>query len=186
MKAKPRKEDLLAALDFTLATYTYSLLSPTLVPASEWARFTAARPLDGEAAERAPLREDARRVAALLADPAQRGVLVDFHREGAKRALLHDAHELLLTFTIATGQFAKYRAQPWWAFARVVRLAMQVRNGGLLREWPRDLAAEGVTSLAWRGRRVGAADVGMVFALSQEEALALFREHVAFARNALE
>lgn len=181
-----RKEDLLAALDFTLATYTYGLLAPTLVPPGEWGRLAAKPAVDEEGAQRAPLREDARRVAAMLQDPAKRSALVDLHRESVKRALLDDAHEMLLTYTVATGQFEKYRAEPWWAFARVARLAAQVRSGGVLRDWPRDLAADGVTSLAWRGKRVSAADVGKAFVLSHPEALALFHEHVAFARERLD
>lgn len=181
--AAPTKKDLLDALDFALSTYVLGVMSPALVPPKEWERLARKGGVTEEAAATAPLRADTLRVAQMMLDPAKRGPLAELQRESLKRALLDEAHEMILTYTVATQQFPKYRAEPWWAFARVARLAMQVRSGGVLREWPRDLAAEGVTSLAWRGRRVSDADVGMLFRLSHAEALALFRDHVEFARE---
>ena len=46
------------------------------------------------------------------------------------RAMMRDAHELILLYCRETGQFLIYEAQPWYQFARLVLTCINQSKGG--------------------------------------------------------
>ena len=55
------------------------------------------------------------------------------------RTMMREAHELILLYCEETDQFATYKAEPWFQFARVMRNIISHKEGGTLRKWPDDL-----------------------------------------------
>ena len=68
------------------------------------------------------------------------------------RAMARESYELILLYCHETKQFQVYKAEPWFQFARILRNVVSHKEGGTLREWPKDLLANGITAVVWRNR----------------------------------
>jgi hypothetical protein len=96
------------------------------------------------------------------------------------RALLRESHELILWYCEETHQFPAYRAEPWFQFARILRNVISHKEGGTLREWPKDLTAKGITSVAWRGRTIDTTMLSHRLVFYPPEGLELVKDQVEF------
>ena len=66
--------------------------------------------------------------------------------------MARESYELILLYCHETKQFQVYKAEPWFQFARILRNVVSHKEGGTLREWPKDLLANGITAVVWRNR----------------------------------
>jgi hypothetical protein len=78
-------------------------------------------------------------------------------------------------------QFAVYKAEPWFQFARILRNVISHKEGGTLREWPQDLLKKGITSVTWRKRTLDTTMIGHRVVFYPPEALELINDQVEFA-----
>jgi len=102
-----------------------------------------------------------------------------------KRALLREGHELILLYCEETNQVDKYKAEPWFQFARIIRNAVSHKQGGILREWPKDLQKKGISSVSWRNRTLQTSNIGQEIQFTHQEALQLIADQFGFAQNQL-
>lgn len=119
-----------------------------------------------------------------LADPADRGHVTTEFEKSLRRSLLAEGHEAILAYCEATNQFPKYKAQPWFQFARVVRNLASHKDSSHP-SWPSDLDKKGITTISWRGNTVDKAMVGgsTPFVFTPAAALLLFKDQIDFAAS---
>ena len=133
-------------------SFLYGFVCPKLVPPERWR----------DAAQKTAVFQSSEGEIEIQLGPLVRRALdVDYTaREGFKRnyensllrTLMREAHELIMLYCEETQQFPVYKAEPWFQFARIPRNAISHKEGGTLREWPRDLLAKGITFVTWRGK----------------------------------
>jgi hypothetical protein len=101
------------------------------------------------------------------------------------RTMVRESHELILLYCHETKQFPIYKAEPWFQFARILRNVVSHKEGGTLREWPRDLLSAGITSVTWRGRTLDSSMLGTGIAFYPPEGLELLRDQIEFVASKL-
>ncbi len=101
------------------------------------------------------------------------------------RAMIRESHELVLLYCHETNQFQIYKAEPWFQFARILRNVVSHKEGGTLREWPKDLLGKGVTNVAWRGRRFDTTMLGTTLHFYPPEGLELLKDQINFVTSKL-
>jgi hypothetical protein len=100
------------------------------------------------------------------------------------RAMMREAHELILLYCRETEQFPIYKAQPWFQFARILRNAASHEEGGTL-EWPRDLREKGITSVTWREKTFDTTMVGQQIVFYPPDGLELLKDQIDFVSEKL-
>jgi hypothetical protein len=174
------KDELLNGLNIVLNNFLYGCVCPKLVPPELWrdaANKTAV--FEGRAGEiQIPLGPLVRRAFDL--DYSTREGFKRNYENSLLRTLMRDAHELILLYCEETQQFLKYKAEPWFQFARVLRNVMSHKEGGTVREWPKDLLAKGITSVTWRGRTIDTTMLGQRLVFYPPEGLELVKDQIDF------
>jgi hypothetical protein len=174
------KEELLNGLNIVLNNFLYGFVCPKLVPCERW---------KDAAHKTAVFASHEGDVEIQLGPLVRRAFDVDYAaREGFKRnyensllrTMMRDVHELILLYCEETQQFPIYKAEPWFQFARVLRNVMSHKEGGTLREWPRDLLKTGITSVTWRGRTFDTTMLGHRLVFYPPEGLELTKDQIDF------
>jgi len=121
----------------------------------------------------------------VLGDRQNRDKAIGELEKSLKRALIREGHELILLYCEETHQVEKYKATPWFQFARIIRNTASHKQGGKLREWPSDLRKKGITSVSWRNRTLEITIVGQEIEFTHQEALQLLADQFSFAQHQL-
>jgi hypothetical protein len=114
-------------------------------------------------------------------------------REGFKRnyensllrALVREAHELILLYCEETQQYAVYKAEPWFQFARILRNVLSHKECGTLREWPNDLVKKGISSVTWRSKTFDTTMLGKPLVFYPTDGLELIKDQIDFVEARL-
>lgn len=179
------KAGLLNGLNILLNNFLYGFVCPKLVLPEVW------RDASGKTAV---FESGEGELQIQLGPLIRRAFDVDYTaREGFKRnyensllrTLMREAHELILLYCDETQQFHIYKTEPWFQFARVLRNVMSHKEGGTLREWPKDLLAKGITSVTWRGRTFDTAMLGQRLVFYPPEGLELLKDQIDFVPSKL-
>ncbi len=174
------KDELLNGLNIVLNNFLYGFVCPKLVPAERWKEASL---------KTAVFQSHEGEIQIQLGPLVRRAFDADYTaREGFKRnyensllrTLMREAHELILLYCEETKQSPAYKAEPWFQFARVLRNVMSHKEGGTLREWPKDLLAKGITSVTWRGRMFDTTMLGQRLVFYPPEGLELVRDQIEF------
>lgn len=178
------KSQLLGALNNLLNNFVVGLVMSRIVPDAEWQKLAGQRAIF-KAPDGSLLHIDLTPLTTNLSNPGDRKILIEEYENGLKRALLSEGHEVLLAYCEETNQFAVYKTESWFQFARIIRNVVSHKDGGILRAWPADLTKAGTTSATWRSRTLGQADVGRPIDFTHNEALQLISDQVDFAQTKL-
>ena len=119
------------------------------------------------------------------ATPAERDAVILQYENGLERALLREGHEAILHYCEETGQCATYKAEPWFQFARIIRNITSHKDGGRLRDWPKDLHKAGIKTVSWRHSTLDCSMVGKEIPFYPFEALPLFQDQMECADKRL-
>jgi hypothetical protein len=133
--------------------------------------------IDGQIAHRLDLSF----LANLLGNLDDRRIIVGNLGVMLRNDLVRMTHEIACMYSEQTGQFDRYRAQPWFQFARVLRNVVSHKDGALLHKWPPDLKQ--VPSVSWRSRTIAQSDVGKVVYLQPAEYVHLHEDIAEFLRT---
>jgi hypothetical protein len=170
------KDELLNGLNIVLNNFLYGFVCPKFVPPERWEEASSKTVVFGE-------------VEIQLGPLVKRAFEADFTaREGFKRnyensllrTMMREAHELILLYCDETQQFPIYKAQPWFQFARVLRNVMSHKEGGTLREWPKDLLKKGITSVTWGSKTFDTTMLGHRLVFYPPEGLELIKDQIEF------
>lgn len=176
------KSDLIAQLHTVLNTFVFGIALRCHFPPLLWPQL-ANEQLEfgnGEKAiiKLAPLIER-------LSNKDDQEDLFNEYEKSLKRSLLREGHELILAYCEATNQFALYKAQTWFQFARIIRNIVSHKDSGMLRTWPKDLAENGIKDVQWRGRTLDDSMVGSAVKFTPYEAIQLFDDQMRFIQTTL-
>ena len=174
------KDELLNGLNNVLNNFLYGFVCPTLVSAETWkdasSKTAVFESRDGEVrVHLGPLTRQA-----FGADYSPRDGFKRNYENSLLRTLLRESHELILWYCEETHQFPAYKAEPWFQFARILRNVLSHKDGGTVREWPKDLAAKGVTSVTWRGRTIDKTMLSHRLVFYPPEGLELVKDQIEF------
>lgn len=174
------KDELLNGLNNVLNNFLYGFVCPKLMPTEIWKGASSKTAVfashDGEIqVHLGPLTRQA-----FDADYSPRDGFKRNYENSLLRTLLRESHELILWYCEETHQFPAYRAEPWFQFARILRNVISHKEGGTLREWPKDLAAKGITSVTWRGRTIDTTMLSHRLVFYPPEGLELVKDQVEF------
>ena len=171
------KDELLNGLNIVLNNFLYGFVCPTLVSPEQWR----------VVARQAAVFEDVEiKLGALVGRAFDAGFTArdqGFQRNyenSLLRTMVREAHEMILLYCEETNQLPVYRAEPWFQFARVLRNVISHKEGGTLREWPRDLLNRGITSVSWRARAFDTTMVGRRLVFYPPEGLELLKDQIDF------
>ncbi len=174
----------MGALNNVLNNFVFGLVLSRVTPEGGWQRF-ASEKASFKGPDDTLLHVELAPLIANLSRPSDRKILVEEFENVLKRALLSEGHEVILAYCEATNQFAMYKAEPWFQFARIIRNVTSHKDGGVLRTWPPDLQKAGVATVGWRGRALDTTMGGKPVEFTHHEALQLFRDQMDFARTRL-
>jgi hypothetical protein len=170
------KDELLNGLNIVLNNFLYGCLCPNLVPPECWRAASEQRAVFGAVEiELGPLVKRARNADYTAVEGFKRN-----YENSLLRAMMRDAHELILLYCRETGQDAIYNAQPWFQFVRLLRNVMSHAEGGTLRRWPKGLA-----SVRWREKKFDATMVGQRLVFYPPDGLQLLDDQIDFVRDKL-
>jgi hypothetical protein len=124
------KNELLNGLNIVLNNFLYGCVCPNLVPPEHWRAVSlqAAVFKSGKGdieIKLGPLVMRSRNADYTAAEGFKRN-----YENSLLRAMMRDAHELILLYCRETGQFLIYEAQPWYQFARLVLTCINQSKGG--------------------------------------------------------
>ncbi len=176
------KVELLGSLNNVLNNYVFGMVLCRSIPAGVWPDLEKKR-IAFEGPDKELLHVELAPLAKNLANPEDRELLLEEYENTLKRATLSEGHELLLGYCETTNQFQMYKAQEWFQFARLVRNIVSHKNGGILRQWPKDLQNNGITNVAWRARSLGIELVGQPLKFTHKEAIELLKDQMDFASS---
>jgi hypothetical protein len=174
------RDELLNGLNIVLNNFLYGFVCPTLVSPELWREASC---------KTAVFKSQEDDIQIPLGPLVQRAFNADYiAREGFKRnyensllrTLMREAHELILLYCEETRQFHVYKTEPWFQFARVLRNVMSHKEGGTLREWPKDLLGKGITSVTWRGKTLDTTMLGQRLVFYPPEGLELIKDQIDF------
>jgi hypothetical protein len=175
------KGELLNGLNNILNNFLYGFLCSRLVTPEAWRKASRGAVLFKG-------RESA--VQILLGPLAKRALnpTVGFTRNyenSLLRTMVRESHELILLYCHETKQFQVYKAEPWFQFARILRNIISHKEGGTLREWPKDLLRKGITSVAWHNRTFDTTMLGTGLTFYPPEGLELLKDQIDFVASKL-
>lgn len=170
------KDELLKGLNIFLNNFLYGCVCPTLVPPELWRAVSLQTAVFGDVEIKlGPLVKFARNADYTAAEGFKRN-----YENSLLRAMMREAHELILLYCRETGQFQIYEAQPWFQFARVLRNVVSHAEGGTLRRWPK-----GITSVTWREKTFDATMLGRRLVFYPPDGLELLKDQIEFVREKL-
>ena len=145
------KPELIVALENILNNIVFGLVLTRIVPSDSWTNISP--PI---ATFRGPsgdlLRLDFGPMCSRMKNPNYKKAVTEEFENCLKRATVREGHELLLLYCGETQQFSVYKSQAWFQFARIIRNVVSHKCGGILRNWPADLARNNVNSVSWQNR----------------------------------
>jgi hypothetical protein len=174
------KDELLNGLNNLLNNFLFGFVCPKLTPNEIW---------KSAASKTAVFASHDGEVQIHLGPLTRRAFDADYNpRDGFKRnyensllrALLRESHELILWYCEETNQFPAYKAEPWFQFARILRNVISHKEGGTLREWPKDLTAKGIMSVTWCNRTIDTSMVSHRLVFYPPEGLELVSDQIEF------
>ncbi|MDX6611634.1 MAG: hypothetical protein QOD75_820 [Blastocatellia bacterium] len=178
------KEELLNGLNNILNNFLYGLMCSRLVTQETWRHVE-----DHAALFRGPEEEDIRielgPISRRVTEPDRRERFIRNYENSLLRALVRETHELIILYCEETGQFATYRREPWFQFARILRNIVSHKQGGVLRQWPRDLGERGITEVTWRNRVLNTNMIGNAINFFPFEGLRLLSDQIEFVEARL-
>lgn len=118
-------------------------------------------------------------------DPKERERFERNYQNSLVRAMVREAHELILQYCEETNQFPVYKAAPWFQFARIMRNIVSHKEGGTLRAWPSDLMKQGITSVTWRTKTLDTSMLGTPISFYPPDALELLKDQIDFVASNL-
>ncbi|WP_018971273.1 hypothetical protein [Rudaea cellulosilytica] len=127
------KNEMLGAPNNVLNNFMFGLVMPRITPDTAWQQITNQH-ATFQAPDGSLLRIDLTPIARNIGRAEDRKILVSEFESGLKRALLTEGHEVLLGYCEVTNQVAKYKAQSWFQFARIMRNVASHKSGGTLRQ----------------------------------------------------
>jgi hypothetical protein len=170
------KHELLNGLNIVLNNFLYGCVCPNLVPQELWGAVSLQTAVFGDVQIKlGPLVKRSRNADYTAAEGFKRN-----YENSLLRAMMRDAHELILLYCKETGQFPLYEAQPWYQFARLLRNVMSHAEGGTLRRWPK-----GVTSVTWREKTFDATMLGQGLVFYPPDGLELLKDQIDFVSEKL-
>lgn len=120
-----------------------------------------------------------------LSRPKDRKILLEEYENCLKRAVMSEGHELILWYCEETNQFKKYKSEPWFQFARIIRNVVSHKQGGILRNWPNDLSKKSINNAVWRSRSIDSTMIGSHILFSHQEVIQLFKDQLDFVSKEL-
>ena len=178
------KDELVAKLHSILNNFVYGVALRCCFPDTRWPELSNEQLTfetnDGNLAciKLAPLVER-------LSDFDDKEELINEYEKSLKRTLLREGHEVILAYCEATKQFQKYKDEPWFQFARIIRNVVSHEVGGILKKWPNDLAKKSITTVSWRTRILDISLTGKFVEFTPYEAIQLFDDQKNFAETKL-
>lgn len=179
-----KKGELLSALSNTLQNFVLGILLTQCMPEEKWTSLTQGG-IRIDWPNGTFFHADRNWVSDVLGKHQNRIIAIGELEKSLKRALLREGHELILLYCEETNQVGKYKAEPWFQFARIIRNVVSHKQGGILREWPKDLQKKGISSASWRSRIIEETNVGQEIQFTHQEALQLMTDQIIFAQNQL-
>jgi len=178
------KTELLVALYNILNNNVYGLLLTRLVPDEKWNSIKpTVATFQGPGGDL--LRIDIALICKNFSNPADKKIITDEFENCLKRASVREGHEVILLYCEETNQFPLYKSQCWFHFARIIRNVVSHKQAGILRQWPNDLASNGINHVSWRSRNLDTNMVGFEVDFTIQEALQLLLDQIEFVRNTL-
>ena len=179
------QSQLLAALKNVLNNFVFGMVLTRMCPEPSFAGLSGkTATFQGPEGDLVHIKLDA--IADNMSRPTDRKLLIEEFENNLKRALVSEGHELILGYCEETNQFAIYKAEPWFQFARIIRNVVSHKDGGALRNWPPELTKAVVTEVSWRRRTLEMRSVGQEIPFTHHEALQLFQDQFDFAQTKLE
>ena len=174
------KEELLNGLNNVLNNFLFGFVCPKIMPNELWKTASSKTAVfashDGEVqVHLGPLTRRA-----FEADYSPREGFRKNYENSLLRTLLRESHELILWYCEESNQFSVYKAEPWFQFARILRNVISHKEGGTLREWPKDLIKKEITSVTWRSRTIDTTMVGHRLVFYPPEGLELVNDQIEF------
>jgi hypothetical protein len=124
-------------------------------------------------------------LAIMIDDRESRRVIRSNYAIMLRTTLVRATHELVLMYCEESKQVDKYKAKPFFQFARIWRNVFSHRDGAILHMWPPDLTKAGITSVTWRGYTISNANVGQPVTMSPLQAFQLHNDVAEFLRHEL-
>ena len=177
------KEELLNGLNNLLNNFLYGLVCPKLVTPEVWSE--ASRKAAVFKGREIEIQIQLGPLSKRILDPRLRVGFTRNYENSLLRALVRESHELILLYCEQTDQFRIYEAEPWFQFARILRNIVSHKEGGILREWPKSLLANGIISVAWRDRTFDTTMVGTALIFYPPEGLELLKDQIDFVASKL-
>lgn len=178
-----RKHELLNGLNNLLNTFLYGFMCSRLTTLEAWAEASQGTCLFRGSDQ--DIRIQLGPLSKRVLDPNLRPGLTRIFENSLLRAMIRESHELILHYCKETEQDQTYKAVPWFQFARILRNVVSHKEGGTLREWPRDLREKGVTSVRWRSRTFDTSMVGTPLVFYPHEGLELLKDQIDFVADKL-
>jgi hypothetical protein len=175
------KDQLLNGLNNILNNFLYGFMCSRLVTPEAWRKASRGAVL---------FKGRERAVQIELGPLAKRAInpTVGFTRNyenSLLRTMVRESHELILLYCHETKQFQVYKAESWFQFARILRNIISHKEGGTLREWPKDLLRKGITSVAWHNRTFDTTMLGTGLTFYPPEGLELLKDQIDFVVSKL-
>jgi len=181
------KQELLGAMNAILNNYLLGMLMTRVTRAENWtsqkeeiASFQGPPPLEKDI-----LTVNVKHIIQGMLNPSSNRILVIEFENVLKRALVSEGHEAILNYCEQSNQFPKYKATPWFQFARIIRNVVSHKTGGILQQWPGDLTKAGVTSVTWRHKTIDIGMVGKEVTATHYDVLKLYSDQLVFAEKEL-
>lgn len=179
MNPHSSKQDLIASLNNILNNFILGLVlsrSDTGAFAESILGRTAQFQSDAGAIEKIDLTPLAKN----LSRTEDKQILIKEFEKGLKRAMLRETHEVIMGYCESAGQIDKYKANPLFQFARILRNITSHKNGGVLNRWPSDLEKKGVVQVTWRSKSLCQADLGKSLNFNHYDAILLTKDQMQF------
>ena len=175
------KDELLNGLNIGLNNFLYGCICAKLVQPKQWEDVARRTAVFGDVEiQLGPLVRRAFDAGFVRNEGFQRN-----YENSLLRTMMREAHELILLYCEETDQFATYKAEPWFQFARVMRNIISHKEGGTLRKWPADLQRKNITSVSWRTKTRDATMLGHQVVFYPPDGLELMKDQIDFATQRL-
>jgi hypothetical protein len=102
-----------------------------------------------------------------------------------RRAIMREAHELILDYCEETGQENTYKKAPFYWFATILRNTVSHKSGGKIRKWPDQLTKGKLFSVSWDKHKIDKSMLHEELAFHPFEVVKLFHAHLSFVRDEL-
>lgn len=178
------RDVLITKLHTTLNNFIYGVALRCCFPDARWPEL-ASEQLSFESTDGKSASVKLAPIAERLSDSNDREDLINEYEKSLKRTLLREGHEIILAYCEVSNQFSKYKDEPWFQFARIIRNVVSHKDGGILKEWPKDLTKKSITTVSWRTRTLDTSMIGKFVEFTPYEAIQLFDDQKTFAETKL-